>query len=190
MNLTPKEAPSAEELVLISRISRTFNDKHNVQLLRAHVSAEVAAKNAKLNDELEWLQYLVNFVRLPLGIDPTVSNFNRRDIIAALDLAIRQVVEVARRMVELRKENDKYKEGDWQTASHLNAQASDNWRAEAAKLSAEAEELRKALNDASNFWQAVPMAYGENHLCHDAMAKSLAIRDAALSRSAATESKP
>lgn len=42
----------------------------------------------RLREEREWLQFVVNFVRLPLGIAPDVDNFDREKILAALDAAL------------------------------------------------------------------------------------------------------
>jgi len=52
---------------------------------------------------------------------------------------------------------------------------------EAARLVRESG-VMVALEDSSCFWQAVAAYYGSNHLCRDAEAKSLAIRDAALAK--------
>lgn len=49
-----------------------------------------------------------------------------------------------------------------------------------ATLRTLASELAGALEESSNYWQAVEMHYGPDHLCKDAEAKSLAVRDAAL----------
>lgn len=46
------------------------------------------AEITRLREEREWLQFVVNFVRLPLGIAPDVSNFDREKILAALDAAL------------------------------------------------------------------------------------------------------
>lgn len=50
--------------------------------------SDALAEIEHLRDEREWLQFVVNFVRLPLGIAPDVSNFDREKILAALDAAL------------------------------------------------------------------------------------------------------
>lgn len=45
--------------------------------------------NRTLRDDREWLNYALNFLRLPLKIDPSISNFDRPKILAAFDAALR-----------------------------------------------------------------------------------------------------
>lgn len=50
-------------------------------------AAALARENDRLSKECEWFRFLVNSLRLPLGIDPTLSNLDRDRILPAMQAA-------------------------------------------------------------------------------------------------------
>lgn len=50
--------------------------------------AQSAARIEELEREKEWLTYLVNFFRLPLGINPVIGNQDREEIINAFSFSL------------------------------------------------------------------------------------------------------